>query len=89
VEQREFEKLITIAQGQRVYCTVCKTFAYDGEFYKLKDNKYIGRHVTCIPKNVLRPDQKEEDRLSRALSRKRRRAGGHGYSGGDGWVPVK
>lgn len=95
MEQRDFERLITIPPKERAYCTVCKTFATEGEFYRFKENKYVGRHLTCTPKHPRRPrsvtedeQKREDDKNSRATSAKRRRAGGHGYTGGDGWVSI-
>ena len=70
-----------------LYCNVCKKDIAVGESYEVAvNNKFSCRHATCIPKSKPRKPKKEERPPSN--STKRRKAGGHGYTGGDGWVSL-
>jgi hypothetical protein len=87
----ENEKLVVVQPGDRKYCSVCRDWAYSGEFIQNKNHKYIGRHLSCEPKikRAKKPPLLRDVILQRdGSSTKRRRAGGSGYSGGDGFVDL-
>lgn len=82
------------ADGGKPSCFVCKKRIAVGQlFYRLKTG-YLCRHADCARKlpraEIPDPDEqirRSQDRIPKG-SAKRRRAAGHGYSGGDGFVDM-
>ncbi len=70
------------------YCYICnKHFVAGDEVYLLQKNLSKGRHASCLRK----PAKVKEDfsgRPSASFTGRRRRNGGHGYSGGDGFQNI-
>jgi hypothetical protein len=82
------EKEIISKKGNE-YCVFCKKYSKAGKpFFVLVENETIGRHVKCKPRKYKREPQLSirEDFVFGGA--KRRRAGGHAYSGGDGWIEI-
>ena len=78
---------IVIPVGQRRWCLVCHKYVEAGEeFVPHPLHPRNGRHATCEPKSVWQTEPKPKERKTLDQFSKRRRAGGHGYSGGDGYV---
>lgn len=72
-----------------LYCNVCRKDIQVGEEYAVfPNNRYSCRHPTCIPKSKPKPKVDELPKKKIKGSAKRRRAGGHGYTGGDGFVDI-
>ena len=92
---------IIVPPNETRYCIICKNRVLAGEQYvQVPGHKYIGRHVTCQPKSDWDENYKKNNNLDEDVIRKklrpkllgsdqRRRAGGHGYSGGDGFVDIR
>ena len=72
-----------------LYCNVCRGDINIGQEYAtFPNNKYSCRHVTCIPKPSKKPKFDVLPKRKIKGGPKRRRAGGHGYTGGDGFVDI-
>jgi hypothetical protein len=75
-------------------CYVCKKQFEDGDLYyeSVKSDYFKARHTTCA-RTLTKSRQEIDGNTERVTSRpeasptgRRRRAGGHGYSGGDGFT---
>ncbi len=69
------------------FCFVCRTSVPAGtEVERIGGNLFMFRHATCVPKPKKPKPAPAESPGSPRGAVKRRRAGGHGYTGGDGFV---
>lgn len=69
------------------YCYICKNYFVVGDQIYPLLNLSRARHAACLRK----PAEFKEDssgRPSASLTGRRRRNGGHGYSGGDGFQDI-
>ncbi len=66
-------------------CFVCRgPIGHGQEYYSIITSKFdMRRHITCACSPV-----KESSEVPPLGSAKRRQAGGHGYSGGDGFIDL-
>ena len=92
------EREAVVPDGETRYCSVCKNDIEGGKnYYLLIDNRHLGRHEDCQYKSAKKrkryEEKTEEDWRKDTDNRypgsdKRRRARGHGYSGGDGFTDI-
>jgi hypothetical protein len=85
---------MTTEPGKTPHCAVCRQPITDAECEYHVNNRHTKKHIGCTPKT--RAAVMEDATLARApdvilrgKGPKRRRAGGSGYTGGDGYKTIR
>jgi hypothetical protein len=90
MDLRPHEKYLDLDEKGTRACAVCKERIWGpARVIVSRANPYVARHVDCVPKSEYKsPEESKPKPLEPESGQKRRRAGGHGYTGGDGWTEI-